>query len=130
MITQGFANELYHISNYFNCEVKADLQYLGKTITSKVFGRYISIHYKGELIWQECLDEQVGNFGIESMQHIFYIVDKMEKGDEDWKNLVYIEKNEDLNKFYKEEYLKMRNEILEFSKDNDSKNKQNQPEEQ
>ena len=56
MITQGFANELYHISNFFNCEVKCDLEYLSKKITCSVFGRYISVNYNGELIWRECLD--------------------------------------------------------------------------
>jgi len=113
MITKGFANELLHISNYFNCEVKCDLEYLSKKINCSVSGRFITIHYKGELIWRECLDEEIGNFGIESVQHIFYIVDKIESGDSNWRDLVHIEKTEDLNLFYKKEYEKFRKELIE-----------------
>jgi hypothetical protein len=117
MITQGFANELYHISNFFNCEVKCDLEYLSKKITCSVFGRYISVNYNGELIWRECLDENIGNFGIESVQHIFYIIDKIEKNDPDWRNLIYIEKSEDLNEFYKQEYDKFKKELINITSD-------------
>lgn len=113
MITQGFANELQHISNFFNCEVKCELEYLSKKVNCSVLGRYITVHYEGELIWRECLDERIGNFGIESVQHIFYIIDKIQKGESDWKDLIYVEKNEDLNKFYKEEYLKFKKELTQ-----------------
>jgi len=113
MITKGFAQELLHISNHFNCEVKCELEYLSKKISCSVSGRFITIHYKGELIWQECLDEEIGNFGIESAQHIFYIVDKIESGDSNWRDLVHIEKTEDLNLFYKKEYEKFRKELIE-----------------
>jgi len=67
------------------------------------------------LIWRECLDENIGNFGVESVQHIFYIVDKIEKNDPDWRNLIYIEKSEDLNEFYKQEYDKFKKELINIT---------------
>lgn len=112
MITEGLVREVYHLSNHFNTQVKCSIEYLGKKIDLEVYSRYVKIFYKGEKIWQECLDEEIGNFGIESAQHIFLIVDKIERGEE-WRNLIFEEKEEDLNKIYKQEALKAREEMLE-----------------
>ncbi len=124
MITEGLAREIYHVSNFFNTPVKCTLEYLDKKIEVEVFSRYIKIFYKGQKIWEECMDEEIGNFGIESIQHIFLIIDRAEKG-EKWEDLIYSEKSEDLNKFYKDEALKIREEIIKFSEADASQNNDN-----
>lgn len=123
MITEGLARELYHVSNFFNTPVKCSLEYLGKKIELEVFSRYIKIFYKGVKIWEECVDEDIGNFGIESIQHIFTIIEKAEKG-ESYEDLIYIEESKDLNKFYHDEALRIRKEIIEISQ-NASQNNDN-----
>jgi len=128
MITEGLVREIYHISNYFNTQVKLSVEYLGKKIDIEVYSRYVKLFYKGEKIWQECIDEEIGNFGIESVQHIFLIIEKIEKGEE-WRNLAFSEDEEDLNKIYKEGALKARKELLESITRDDSQNNNNRPEE-
>ena len=129
MITEGLAREIYHISNFFNTTTKCSLEYLGKKVEIEVFSRYIKVFYKGEKIWDECMDEEIGNFGIESIQHLFYIIDKIEKG-EDWKDLAFYEKPEDLNKFYKDEGIRVRKEILDFSNSDANKSDSDTPQEE
>ena len=111
MITEGFVREIYHISNHFDTQVKLSVEYLGKKLDIEVYSRYVKLFYKGEKIWQECLDEEIGNFGIESIQHIFFIIEKMENGEE-WRDLVFNEDERDLNKIYKEQALKYKKELL------------------
>lgn len=128
MITEGLIREIYHISNYFNTQVKLSVEYLGKKIDIEVYSRYVKLFYKGEKIWQECLDEEIGNFGIESVQHVFLIIEKMEKGEE-WKSLFFNEDEEDLNKIYRDQALQSRKEILDFSNCNASKSDSDTPQE-
>jgi hypothetical protein len=128
MITEGLVREIYHISNYFNTQVKLSVEYLGKKIDIEVYSRYVKLFYKGEKIWQECIDEEIGNFGIESVQHIFLIIEKIEKGEE-WRNLAFSEDEEDLNKIYKEGALKAKKELLESITRDDSQNNNNRTEE-
>lgn len=128
MITEGLIREIYHISNYFNTQVKLSVEYLGKKIDIEVHSRYVKLFYKGEKIWQECLDEEIGNFGIESVQHVFLIIEKMEKGEE-WKSLSFNEDEEDLNKIYRDQALQSRKEILDFSNCNASKSDSDTPQE-
>lgn len=129
MITEGFIREMHHISNYFNTPVNVVLKYLGKEIEAEVFSRYVTINYKGNKIWEECIDEELGNFGVESIQHIFFIVDKIEKGEE-WEDLAFYEKPQDLNKFYKEEALKFREELIQLSEKNAHQHNDNNPQEE
>ena len=124
MITEGLAREIYHISNFFNTTVKCSLEYLGKKVEVEVFSRYIKIIYKGEKIWEECMDEEIGNFGIESAQHIFSIIDKIERKEE-WRDLSFYEKPQDLNRLYREQALKTREEMIELSKPNASQGNNN-----
>ena len=119
MITEGFAREIYHISNHFDTKVKLSIEYLGKKLDIEVHSRYIKLFYKGEKIWQECLDEEIGNFGIESVQHIFLIIQKIERGEE-WRNLVFSEDERDLNKIYKDQALQAKAELLESILSDDS----------
>lgn len=127
MITEGFARELCHFSNHFDTKVKCSLEYLNKKVEVEVFSRYIKVFYKGVKIWEECLDENLGNFGVESVQHIFLIIDLIERG-LPWEHLVYEEKPEDLNSFYKEEIVKLKKEIIELSQEDADKDNSNQPE--
>lgn len=129
MITEGLVREIYHISNYFDTQVKLSVEYLDKKIDIEVYSRYVKLFYKGEKIWQECVDEEIGNFGIESVQHIFLIIEKIEKGEE-WRSLAFSEDEEDLNKIYKDQALQARRELLEPIIRNDSQNNNNRPEEQ
>jgi hypothetical protein len=112
MITKGLANELDHISSFFKCRVKASFQYLDKTITCDVFGRYISIYYRNELIWRECLDDSIGNFGIESIQNLFLIIQLIEDGDSSWKDRVYIDDKGNLFDTYEKSYNEFKKDLL------------------
>jgi len=119
MITEGLIREVYHISNYFNTQVNLSIEYLGKKLDLEVRSRYVKMFYKGHKIWQECLDEEIGNFGVESVQHIFFIIEKIDKG-EGWEDLAFSEDEQDLNKLYKDEALKFKKELLESALSDDS----------
>lgn len=91
MITVGLIKEANYISRalgrpvVLNLEVKDAL-----TVNIEIENDVLSIKESQELIWKESLDEQVGNFGVESCQHIFEILKRKANG-EPYSKLIFLE---------------------------------------
>lgn len=91
MITVGLIKEANYISRalgrpvILNLEVKDAL-----TVNIEIENDVLSIKESQELIWKESLDEQVGNFGVESCQHIFEILKRKANG-EPYSKLIFLE---------------------------------------
>lgn len=134
MVTQGLIKELGHISNFFKTPVKCDLRYLDRNIEIEVSSEVVKLSYKDQVIWEESINEHVGNFAIESVQHIFYIIERIDNG-EPYENLIYRENCLEINKFTKTQQIKSREEVLDFVRkieqdailNNDIKNKNSKP---
>lgn len=113
MVTQGLIKELAHISNFFRTPVKCGLFYSGRQMEIEVSLEVVKLLYKGQIIWEENTNDEVGNFGIESVQHIFYIVEMIDSG-QPYERLIYREDCSSLNEFSKKEQQKCRKDILDF----------------
>jgi hypothetical protein len=94
MITVGLINELRFISKSLRIPVSS-------TIKSELFKSHVDIHikeqvldlwYLGYHIWKEPLDDVASMFGVESCDNIYKILALIDKGDDSWRELRYIEK--------------------------------------
>lgn len=91
MLTVGLVRELGFVSGIAGLPVSLSLS-LADIVTVKVciFNKILELYSEEELIWRESLDEEIGNFGVESCQRIAEIINKKYRN-EDYKHLIYKE---------------------------------------
>jgi len=91
MITVGLIKEANYISRALGRTILLSLEARGAlTINIEIENDILSIRESQELIWKESLDEQIGNFGVESCQHIFEILKRKANGDP-YSKLIFLE---------------------------------------
>ena len=77
MVTVGLIRELNFISELTSSPITADLS-ISDIVTVKVLisNKIFELYLDEELLWRESLDEETGNFGVESCQRIADIINK------------------------------------------------------
>lgn len=88
MITVGLINELNFISNSLNSKIGVELTIEQLNFSLEIEKDFLTITHEKEVVWEESLDKVVGNFGVESCQHICLILLK-KKSNEPYKHLIY-----------------------------------------
>ena len=93
MVTVGLIREINFISELTSLPVSVSLS-ISDYVTVKVLvsNKILELRLDDELIWQESLDEEMGNFGIESCQRIADIINKKYRNLE-YKHLIFKEKS-------------------------------------
>ena len=86
MLTVSFVNEIQFIAKHFNVPVSVDLK-LGQSepLNLALDNDVLSIKFFGELIWEEKVVGVGSNFGVESCDTIYRIMQMVAAGDNTWK---------------------------------------------
>jgi hypothetical protein len=93
MLTVGVIRELNFMSELTSLPLKADLCLSDVLcLTVNISNKILTVHHEGELIWEESLDDEFGNFGIESCHRIAQIL-QAKHSKSDYKHLIYREKS-------------------------------------
>ena len=89
MITVSFVNELQFVAKYFNDSVSVELK-VGEFSPLKltVDNDVLSAEYMDNLIWKEKIAGADSNFGVESCQIIFKIMQMSAEEDYSWKKKI------------------------------------------
>ena len=75
MITVGYVRELAFIAGIAGTPISTTINFGDLlSIDVKVDNQILSIFFQNELIWEESLDNTVGNFGLESCHRIAEII--------------------------------------------------------
>jgi hypothetical protein len=93
MITIGLINELRFISKELRTPISATIkcEQIKTHINIEIKEQVLDLWYMGYHIWREALDDASSMFGIESCDNISKILILIDKGDDNWRELRYLE---------------------------------------
>lgn len=89
MVTASFVYELQFVAKYFNAPASVDLK-VGDfpPVTFTVVDDVLTVEFLDDLIWKEKVVGADSNFGVESCQVIFRIIEMISAGDDSWKKKI------------------------------------------
>lgn len=93
MITVGLISELRFISKQLRAPISSTItcEQIKAPINIEIKEQVLNLYYLGYHIWKEALDDASSMFGIESCDNIRKIIILIDKGDDSWRQLRYLE---------------------------------------